>query len=188
MIVAPIQACIAQQLPGSPLRVGVTSNASRACANAVPPGIVEQDAASRLQGAGVIVSDIHNAQVSIDLDCVPLKQTPHEVSFAVHQCLGFSELVSSHDSKPLLANTWRKCESYICATRTCEAQVRTGLSALLDSFLSDFRERSAPPVQTASVVYTPTGVSLAQRVGFYAVYLMLCLTVFLYWQFRKRTC
>jgi len=181
-------ACFAQQVTSSPFRVAITSNVPHACAGAVPAAIIQHDAEGRLRSAGVTVSDIHNAQLTVDLDCVPVKPGAHDTALAVHQCLGLSELVSSNERKPILANTWRKCESYICGTAKCEAPVRIGLNALLDSFLGELRERTAPRVETASVVDAPTGATATERVVYYAVYLMICVMLLLYWQLRKRTC
>jgi hypothetical protein len=72
---------------------------------------MQSDAATHLRGAGVTVSDIHNARLTVDLDCVPVNPAVRGGALAVHQCPGFSELVSAPNSQPILANTCRQCES-----------------------------------------------------------------------------
>lgn len=197
LAVCPIFIALAQDGPAvrlpvaSPFRIAVAPNVKPGCGSAVAPGILQQNAESRLRGVGLTVSDIHNAKLGIDVDCVPVSAAGGRNTgrnLAVHQCLGFSEVVSAAagGGQPMLASTWRQCESYICETGKCEATVDAGLTGLVDTFLSVLAERSSqPPVRPPS---SGTGgtVTPYERVIFFGLYTVTCLTMFLYWQIRKR--
>ena len=189
-------ACFAQQPASTPritgaFRISVAPHVSAACGTSVANVTQQQNAETRLRSAGIVVSEIHNSQLAIDLDCVPVAAKGPGSSLAVHQCLGFSEVVSaSNDSQPMLAGTWRKCESYVCASARCEAAANSGLATLVDAFLSGLAERSSQaPVRPPEnpTAYANTGATPVERVIFFGLYTMTCLTTLIYWQIRKRS-
>jgi hypothetical protein len=183
----------AMPLPaGSPFRIAVAQNVTPGCGTAVAPTVLQQNAEMRLRSVGLTVSDIHNAKLGIDVDCVPVTsaggRNPGR-SLAVHQCLGFSEVVSAAagGGQPMLADTWRQCESYICESEKCQATVDAGLTGLVDTFLSVLAERSSePPVRPLSSGGATGTATPYERVIFFGLYTITCLTMFLYWQIRKR--
>lgn len=173
---------------GNLFRIAVSPSVMPGCGAAVAPAVLRQNAESRLRGVGLTVSDIHNAKLGIDVDCVPVKAAGGH-NLAVHQCLGFSEVVSAAASggQPMLANTWRQCESYICESGKCEATVNAGLNGLVDTFLSVLAERSSQaPVRPPANSGTSGPVTSYERVLFFGLYTVTCLTMFLYWQIRKK--
>ena len=177
------------------LRTSVLSNVAPTCHGPIPAAALQQDAAEQLRGAGVTVSDIHNAQLALDIDCLPL---PGTRASGVHQCLSFSEVVTapSNGSRAMLATTWRQCQSYACSGANCQTQLRPGLHTLVDAFLADFQQRgSRSAAAPASSVENRSPVADAiqgasRRVGgpviFYSLYMMMCFVVLLYWQVRKQ--
>src|SRR5690349_5155765 len=102
--------------PAAPIRLAVATKIASTCRDAIAAPPISQDAVAQLESAGVRVSDIHNAELTVDVDCLPLAR-PHGASSAVHQCLGFSEMVApaSNGGRTMLATTWRQCQSYTCS-------------------------------------------------------------------------
>jgi hypothetical protein len=178
----------APQPAGSPFRVSVVPAVTPGCGAAVSGADLQQYAESRLRGAGMTVSDVHNSQLAVDVDCVPVTAAKSAHNLAVHQCLGFSEVVSAAaGDSPMLASTWHKCESYVCESAYCEHLASSNETFLMDGFLSSLAERTAqeharlsPPVieAAANTVY--------ERVIFFGLYTIACLTMGIYWQIRKR--
>lgn len=185
----------------APLRISVASSVARGCGNKIVPEALQQNAEGQLRGVGVAVSSIHNAQLVIDVDCVAVAPRARRAGVAVHQCLGFSELVStpSNNGKAMLASTWRKCQSYPC-TGNCEPLVRSGQQTLMTAFLSDFQERiprnlpalpqpSPKPAQNSPAKHSPNAIYAAPanagRTVFYFLYIMACFSVMCYWQCRR---
>jgi hypothetical protein len=175
--------------------MAVATKIASTCRDAVAASAISQDAVAQLQSAGVPVSDIHNAELTVDVDCLPLAR-PHGASSAVHQCLGFSEMVApaSNGGRAMLATTWRQCQSYTCSRANCESLLRPGLRTLVDAFLVDSQQRGlslaahAAPAAPLSVSINPIERA-SQRVGgpviFYSLYLLMCFLVLLYWQMRR---
>ena len=180
----------------APLRMSVASNVAQGCGGTVLPSVIQQDAEAQLRGVGVTVSNIHNAQLAIDVDCVAVTPSARSTVVVVHQCLAFSELVSapSNDGRAMLATTWRKCQSFTCGGAKCEPLVRSGLHTLINPFFSDFQERNSRndlpipqirPQPQASVIPGEAPHRLVGRVVFYLLYIMTCVTVLVYWQRRE---
>jgi hypothetical protein len=189
-------------IPGAvPVAMSVASNIGRGCGDLVPPSVLQQDVEARLRGLGVTISSVHSAQLAVDVDCVGVGPGTRMSGVAVHQCLGLSEVVSvpSNDGRAMLATTWRQCQSYTCAGAKCKPLARTGLQTLIDSCLGDFQERhlarqgGQPPhaakraaVATVSSAYPETSPRMVGRVLFYSLYIMVCVSVMVYWQCRKQ--
>jgi len=197
-------------LNAATLRVSVVANVGRACGAAVSSSAVQRIAADRLSGAGITVSNIHNSQLEMDLDCVTRTPSPRNRGIAVNVCLTFSEPLStvSGNGKTILGSTWKSCQSFACTRAKCDAAL-TREDLLLDALLGDFQERDAagripepmphpptaglapprtPAAATAPRVYSyvPAPDHTRGRQLFYATYIMTCLSLFVYWQFRSR--
>ena len=192
----------------APLRISVASHVAQACGSAIPPSVVQQDAEAWLRGVGVTVSNIHNAQLELDVDCVAATPGAQTTSVALYQCLSFSEAVSapSNSGRATLATTWRRCQSFTCGRAKCEPLARSGLHALMSTFWTDFQERNSQnaqqirPQQQASVIaasdqpppagpgpsaaHDPISQRAMGRILFYSLYIMTCVTLLVYWQFR----
>ncbi len=189
VLLVPICNAIAQQsaprAAWSSYRVSVASKAARGCQNAVPPGIKE-DAEARLRGMGIAVSDVFNAQLSIDLDCVAMSQT----GVAGSECLVFSEMVSVPTTgSRSLAATWRSCRAFTCNRANCAA-ARTGIQGLLDEFASELSERNAQASQILTISESaPAPQPVNRRLAilvFYSLYIIACITVMLYWRMKRQ--
>ena len=191
-------------LASASLRLSSASHVANSCAAVFSPSTVQEAIDVHLRDAGIVVSRVHTAQLAADVDCVAVGARGRNSAIAVQQCLGYSELVSapSRKSGVTLANTWRKCQSFVCSGGRCEPSMRAGISTLMSSFLTDF-ERStktsglaAPPpegrIQVPAVLPSFTG-NLVQRavvsgratVAFYSLYILACMVLMLYWQFRS---
>ena len=179
----------------TPLTISVAAGVASACRGALVPSMIQSDAEGRLRGVGVIVSNVHNAELAVDVDCVTVNPRTSLETLAVHQCLAFSEVVQTpfSDRRAMLATTWRKCQAYRCNGARCEPILRASQQALIDNFWSDFQERnsadSAPPAQSRPE--PPTRIVETRTAGrdvIFALYIMTCLSVLAYWQFRKRAC
>lgn len=175
-------------LPAGSFRVSVVPEVTAACGTAASGAGLQQSAETRLRGVGMTVSDVHNSQLAVDVDCVPVMGS--RKGLAVHQCLGFSEVVSAAaGDRQMLASTWHKCESYVCQSSYCPGLVNSGQAALLDAFLANMAERKAqvpaqPPVTAA--VYESAATAVYGRVIFFGLYMIACVTTGVYWQLRKR--
>jgi hypothetical protein len=190
-------AAAAQAPVASPLRVSVASTVSPGCRGLSPAQVTQRNTEAQLRGAGVTVSNVHNARISVDIDCVAVDRESGPASVAVHQCVAFSEVVSapSNSDKAMLASTWRNCQSYTCGTARCGALIRTGLQGLIDAFLSDWRMRQANGGRPRPIEQRPQGANdlaaftaARQRVDaslFFSVYILVCLTQLFHWQFRR---
>ena len=124
----------------------------------------------------------------MDLDCVALEDGIRGGPTAVHQCLALSEVVSaSGQYKPILASTWRNCQSYTCRGGKCDSQVSAATGVLIGAFLSELRRRTqAESTQFVPVVaYAPPPRRNVVQFIFYTVFMMACLSVLFYWQWRR---
>ncbi len=179
-------------------RFSVATNVGSACGAAFASSTVSRQVESRLLDAGIIVSNVHNAQLSADIDCVRVSGG----TLVVHQCLALSEIVSasSRRSGATLAGTWRKCESFVCSGPRCARFLRSGLEGLTGDFLAEYENRTAAPavarqatpakpavaVRPAPVrSYAPRFTSAQAVTAFYSLYILACMAVLLYWQFRS---
>ena len=120
----------------------------------------------------------------------------------------------STQSGAMVATTWRKCQSNRCVGPNCEDLVRSGLHSQLIELLSSFQKHDslsalAPPQtkpqQQAGVTveeaarhvklrpfsasystgYAPIPRRMLIRNAFYLLYVMNCLGLMVYWQFRQ---
>ena len=206
---AVTHSAVAQNSPSAsaaqPLRLAVASEFGKACGGAFAPSATRQQIENRLRSAGLTVSNVHTELLSIDVDCVALGSGARTGSTAVHECLEFSELVStaSHTRGAALASTWRKCQSFVCSRGNCDPPLRAGVNGLLNEFLGTINRRiravpaspvAAPvpvPVQVRApvptVAYAMAQVTVVSSRGlllFYSVYILACMSVLLYWHFR----
>src|SRR5262245_47902018 len=146
LAILPVHLCVGQERGTSsvaarpPLRISVIANVKN-CGEAIRPVDVQNEATTRLQGSGITVSSIHNAQLALDVECVAVTPDAEGSSLAVHHCLSFSELVISpaKNGHPTLPTTWRKCQSYTCGRATCQATARSRSGFLIYLFLGGFR-------------------------------------------------
>jgi len=179
----------------APLRMSVTSNVAQGCGGAIPPSVIQQVAEAQLRAVGVTVANIHNAQLAMDIDCVAVTPGSRSAAVVVHQCLAFSEPVpaASNGGRAMFATTWRKCQSFTCGGAKCELLARSGLSTLVNPFLSDFQERNArndlpsPQIRLQPRAGFLSGEVPQRVVGgvvFYLLYIMVCVTVMVYWRRR----
>jgi hypothetical protein len=155
----------------------------------IPALAVRQNFEGQLRAAGINLSDLYNAQISSDLDCMALENDVRSAAIAVHQCLALSEVVSaaSREGKPILASTWRDCRSYTCRGGNCDSQVSLATGTLIGSFLSEFQRRTqAEATQFVTVMrYTPPPKQHVVQFLFYTGFIMACLSVLFYWHWRK---
>jgi len=178
---------MASILAARPLRVSVVSRVASGCSQRVSEDAVQDLAKSRLQGAGILVSNIHDATLAVETDCSPVRENGHQ-RLAVHECVTFSELVNpaTNSGRPTLAASWRKCESYTCDREKCEA-ARPYEEASVDDFVNYYQERTAA-AQRALEEVAAAAKSRAPdpqtRVIFLAAYVMCCLSVLVFWQVR----
>jgi hypothetical protein len=214
--ICPVQSASGQSSGNAlaSLRVSVASNVGRGCGEGIVPTAVREAAAARLAYVGITVSNIHNARLSMDLDCVAPPPARRNKAMAVQECLTFSEFVSapSNEARPMLTSTWRRCRSYTCDLK-CEVSKRYG-AQLMGEFLGDLWERnptdrmspqqsrsesenraaaqqsissqstrvmaSSNPLQDTS----PPGITA--RIVIFGGYILTCISVLVYWQFRNR--
>jgi hypothetical protein len=187
-----------------PLRFSVASHVASTCGSAFSPSVIRGETDARLRAVGITVSSVHTAQLAADVDCVAVGPSGRSSAIAVQQCLGYSELVSTPSRKSgiTLATTWRKCQSFVCGNGRCEPPMRAVLNTLMNEFFTDF-ERSTKvyelavrpaetPTQAPVVLQTITGhaaqstaVSVPPAVAFYSLYILACLILLFYWQFRS---
>jgi hypothetical protein len=181
---------IAPLLGAAPARVSVVSTVASACGQGVSQEAVQDLAKARLNGAGILVSSVHDATLAIETDCGPVRESGRR-RLAVQECVTFSELVNptKNGERPTLAATWRKCESYTCDRAKCEA-ARPYEEASIDDFLNYFQERQATEQgaleRAAAAARSRRGPSPEALPIFLGIYVMCCLTVLMYWQFRKQ--
>jgi hypothetical protein len=202
---------VAQNSPSAsapqPLRLAVASEFGKACGGAFAPSATRQQIENRLRSVGLTVSNVHTELLTIDVDCVALGSGARTGSTAVHECLGFSELVSTatHTRGAALASTWRKCQSFVCTRGSCDPPLRAGVNGLTNEFLTTFepRIRAVPPPPALTPAPAPipapvkapappalspmtqvTTVSSRSILLFYSVYILACMSVLLYWHFR----
>jgi hypothetical protein len=196
------------------LRVSVASNIGRGCGGSIVPTAIQQAAAARLAYVGITVSNIHNARLSIDLDCVAMAPTRHNKAMAVQECLTFSEFVSplSKGARPMLTSTWRRCRSYTC-DRKCGASERYA-AQLMGEFLGDLWERNptdsislqqsrsqsedrgaaprsissqpTPVIAPSNPLQDTSPPGMTARTVVFGGYILTCISVLVYWQFRNR--
>src|SRR5215813_8342325 len=132
LAILTVHLCLGQERGTSPvaarppLRISVVANVKN-CGGAIRPVDVQNEATTRLQGSGITVSSIHNAQLALDVKCVAVTSDAEGSSLAVRHCLSFSELVTSpaKNGHPTLSTTWRKCQSYTCGRATCPGTARS---------------------------------------------------------------
>jgi hypothetical protein len=168
----------------------VSSGIGRGCGGGIAPTKLQDAATARLAYVGITVSNVHNATLSMDLDCRPVTPGGNPLR-AVEECLTFSEFVSapSKDGKPTLASTWHKCRSYSC-DRKCE-ESKHYTAQLVGEFLGDLWERSPvspnpAPVMAPSTAAQEKGPGTTVRVAIFGGYILNCISVLVYWQLRNR--
>src|SRR5260370_33358081 len=99
----------------APLRVSVASNVAQDCGDTIPPSVIQQDAEAQLRDVGVTVSNIHNAQLAIDVYCAAVTPGSRSTAVVVQECLGFSELVParSNHGRAIFATKLRNFQSFM---------------------------------------------------------------------------
>ncbi len=180
----------------APLSMSIVSDVAQRCGGAIPPSVIQDAAQAQLRGAGVTVSNIHNAQLAIDVFCAAVNPGSRNTSVIVRECLGFSELAPapSNHGRTMFATTWRECQSFTCGGARCESVVRSGLHTIIDKFLSDFQERNfgknlpiqqiRPQPQT-NVIHAEAPERVDGRSAFYLLYIATCVIVLVSWQCRE---
>ncbi len=177
------------------LSIAAAANASPGCDPFIVGSPLRQDMEARLRAAGAEISTLHTVQLASEIDCVG---TAPGVPTAVHQCLAFSELVSaaSREGRPMLAATWRQCQSYTCWGRRCEASVRSELATLMNTFMAEHQDRfrasaaaatghpAGNQVRTVEASLADAGTGVRRLV--LSLYIAGCIGLLLYWRIRKR--
>jgi hypothetical protein len=169
---------------------------AQGCGATIPPSAIQHDAESQLRGVGVTVSNIHNAQLATDVYCAAITPGSRSTAVVVQECLGFSELVPapSNHGRATFATTFRDCQSFKCRGAQCEPLARSRLHTLINSFLSDFQQRNSrnaypasqiQPQPQANVIPGEASGRVAGSSVFYLLYIMTCVTVLVYWQYRE---
>ncbi len=186
--------------PAARLRMGVVTTIARGCST-ISSSVLQQDAETRLRGAGVTVSSIHTVQLGIDLDCAADTSGLRNAR-NLQQCLRLSETVyaPSERGRVNVVTTWKQCQSYSCPRGQCEPLLRSGLNTLLDVFLNDIQKRRVhrdgpvpqkaqpEPQRPFSRASLPALDINTVRLIFYLLYIMTCLCVLLHWQLHKQHC
>jgi hypothetical protein len=179
------------------LRVLVTSNVARGCGSGILSSAIQEAAAVRLTYVGMTVSNIHNARLSLDLDCAAIAPIHGNKSMAVQECLTFYNFVSPNAARPAFTSSWRRCRSYTC-DRKCEAVAERNEARLIGDFLGDLWERSPdsmPPRKNQGPSVTMAASNSFQDVSppgsttrstVLGAYILTCISVLVYWQFRNR--
>jgi len=172
-------------------RVSVVSKIAQSCGAGIAPPALQHSAERDLREAGFTISNLHTAELETGVDCVISTGRATRSELVVHQCLSFSEIVSSHANPgaSLMAGTWRNCQSYRCSGDCADSAHQTQ-GALLRSFLDDFQNRQ-PQESQASRMLRQIGESSPARqtqlVMIYSLYILCCLSVLFHWQLRKST-
>jgi hypothetical protein len=180
----------------APLRMSVASDVAQDCGVTIPPSVIQQDAEAQLRDVGVTVSNIHNAQLAIDVYCAAVTPGSRSTTVVVQECLGFSELIParSNHGRAMFATKWRNCQSFRCGGAKCESLVRSGLHTLINTALIDFQERNSrndlpiPQIRPQPQASVIPGEAPRRGVGrsvFYLLYIVTCVTVLVYWQCRE---
>jgi hypothetical protein len=180
----------------APLRMSVAFNVAPGCGATIPPSAIQQDAEAQLRGVGVTVSNIHNAQLATDVYCAAITPGSRNTAVVVQECLGFSELhpAPSNRGRAMFATTFRDCQSFKCRGAQCEPLARSRLHTLINTFLSDYKDRNsrdafpAPQILPQPEVSVLPGEASGRVAGssvFYLLYIMTCVTVLVYWQYRE---
>jgi hypothetical protein len=127
--------------PLASLRFLVTSNVGRGCGGGILPSAIREAAVARLAYVGITMSNIHNARLSLELECMAIAPIRNK-TIAVQECLTFSEFVStpSNEVRPMFTSTWRRCRSYTC-DRKCETAPEHYEARLMGDFLGDLWKR-----------------------------------------------
>ncbi len=186
--------------PGEALTIWAASNVAPSCGDAIPRAALQQDVETQLRVAGIAVSRVHTAALTVDVDCVPVIARARTTGQAVHQCLDLSQRVSlpSPARGVTLATTWRKCQSYTCRNGQCEAKVRSGLRSLVDAFLTDIGQSNSaselpaqpiaaklPAIGSLTVNAPVPKLTLTPVATFYLMYIMTCLAVLVRWEYCR---
>src|SRR5260370_10420502 len=98
LCILPVQTSFGQERAKSliplaaPVRMSVAFNVAQGCGATIPPSAIQQGAEAQLRGLGVTVSNIHTAQLAIDVYCAAI--TPRSLSppFVVHYVYSISDL------------------------------------------------------------------------------------------------
>jgi hypothetical protein len=195
---------------GPGLTVSFATNIAPSCRTAIISPRPAYDVESELRSAGIKVSRAYNAALTREADCIPLGALSPKTSIVVHQCLALREVVSlsSQARGVQMAVTWQKCESLTCPHWTCDAKAGRSFGNLLEAFLTVVRRRDpdshpsyrsefvnpvkpeqakrAPsPKLTSLQIDTPTVPSRTTVTTFYVAYILTCLALLVYWEFRR---
>ena len=189
--------------------ISVTSHINETCGNTITGSTFREDATALLVRAGFIVSNVHNAVVSIDTDCVAIPHSNRSSVMTVNQCLSLSETAPdrSNGKSAVPSTIWRECKASRCIGLNCQELAQSGLHDLLLQLWSGFQENDAqkdsvaltttdplvirrgleraPASSVQSIAYMSESKRAAVRKVFYSLYLMNCLTLLVYWQFRR---
>ncbi len=182
-------------LPAEELTLSVNSHVSPACRTIAAP-VLQEAIETQLQGAGFPLAKAHNASLASEVECTPVNPQGKSPRTVLHQCVSVSQAVSlSAEVRAALATTWRKCESYTCAARNCEAVALTGARDLVDTFVSEQRERSARELKAVTGAVTGAVTTLDRAAGttrssdltffYYSFYIMTCVAVLFRWQWYR---
>jgi hypothetical protein len=193
------------------LRVSVVASVGPRCGASVLAPALRRMAAERLSGAGITVSSIHNSQLEVGVDCIARTPSRRSQAISVSECVTFSEPLAtlSSNGKTIVGSAWQGCQSFACTRAKCDAAL-TREDVLLNALLDDFQERdaagripepaphqptsvfAAPPLPLATppagraYSYSPPPDHALGRLIFYSTYIMTCLSLFVYWQFRSK--
>lgn len=187
--------------PGENLRLWVVSQPVRICGTAVPLSAVQPDVENHLRAAGLAVSRVRNAELTLDLNCSPPVSSGWTTD--MRACVSFSPAGAA-------APQWRKCESFTCKRQECEGVVRSGVNSLVDWFVlsRELEGGTSTVTVTQTVTQTVTGPSrAASRTGgpelasvgpdpspaarmlFYGSYILVGLAVLTRWRrYQGRRC
>jgi hypothetical protein len=175
------------RLPAEDLTLAVTARVADSCRTSIAAPVLQEAIEGRLQAAGFPLAKAHNASLTADVDCVPVKSRT-----VIHQCVSLSQAVSlNSEVRTALATTWRQCQSDTCAAKVCESTAITGARSLVDAFVAEQRAKSAREVKAvAGAVATIDRTVATTRASdlnffFYAFYIMTCFAVLFRWQWTR---
>ena len=190
-----IHVSVAQQVdrPASPTttspRISVVSKIAQSCGAGIAPPALQHNAERDLRDAGFTISTLHTAELETGIDCVADSGAARKSSLAVHQCLSFSEIVSSrsHPGASLMTGTWQNCQAFRCSDQCAAAAMETQ-NVLVRSFLDDFQARQSQEFQNDRMrrqIGEQSPMPRIQPLVIYSLYILCCLSVLCHWQLRK---
>ena len=146
--------------------ISVSSHINERCGNTITGSAFREDATALLVRAGFTVSNVHNAVVSIDTDCVAISPSNRSTVMAVNQCLSLSETAPdrSNGKSAIPSTIWRECKASRCIRLNCRELAQSGLHDLLLQLWSGFQENDSQKdsvALTTEPLVTPRGLERA---------------------------